>query len=216
MDDTIRRKLDDLTKDLRPETYSQGNILLHATDNPSGVFYLVDGGIRQYDITDGGDEVVVNVFKPGAFFPMTWAVNQTPNQYFFEAVTDSSVKTIPVQTMIDFLSSNPDVTFDLLRRLLSGASGMQRRMAHLMGGESFRRLIYELLVESRRFGEQQPDGSTVISTGQAELARRAGLTRETVNREIKKLKQSEHIKISGKKIIIKDIANLESHLGSNL
>ncbi|MCA1806643.1 MAG: Crp/Fnr family transcriptional regulator [Actinobacteria bacterium] len=216
MQQSAKKKLDDFTVDLPLKKYSRGQILLAAGDEPKAVFYLVSGQVRQYDISNQGDEVVVNVFKPATFFPMTWAINQTPNQFFFAADTDVELKLVHTKDVLLLLKSEPDITFDLLSRLLSGVGGLQRRMAHIMGGEGHRRVLYELLIACKRFGVTHDDGSVELSMTQAELAHQAGLSRETVNKELKKLKQSGNITTSNKKIIIDSITTIESLLGQEL
>lgn len=52
--------------------YAKGHIITHAGDDPEGVLHLTDGKVRQYDISARGDEIVVNVFQPPAFFPLSW------------------------------------------------------------------------------------------------------------------------------------------------
>lgn len=216
MDKKSIEKLDALTAHFRTDVYKQGHVLLHAESNPPGVYYLLEGQVKQYDITDSGQEIIVNIFKPFTFFPMTWALNNTYNQYFFEALTDIKIKTIPVADIKNLIASEPDVTLDLLKRLLTGVSGLQRRMAHLMAGEASSRVAYEIIIESKRFGALQKDGSTAIAVSQVELASRTGLSRETVNREIQKLTKAGQVHMTGKKLIVKDIRSLASELGSSL
>lgn len=216
LQEEVKNKLDALTADLSLKRYARGETLLSAGDDPGAVFYLIDGQVSQYDITDQGDEVVVNLYKSPSIFPMTWAINQTPNQFFFTAKTDVELKLVPVSDILSLLESEPDVVFDLLRRLLSGVNGLQRRMAHIMGGASHRRILYELVVSCKRFGFTHDDGSIELNMTQVQLAQQAGLTRETVNKELKKLKQSNQVVTSNRKIIIFDINDLESQLGQDL
>jgi CRP-like cAMP-binding protein len=172
--------------------------------------------VRQYDITSRGEEVVVNVFKPPAFFPMVWAINKIPNQYFFETSEPTEIKMAPANDVITFLKSNHDVTYDLLSRLYSGTESMQRRMAHLMGGSGRSRVLFELIVECKRFGKLQKNGSYVLEIHENELARRSGLSRETVNRELSKLKVVKLIGVTHKEISIKNLKQLKAELGDGL
>jgi len=196
--------------------YDRQQMLVYAADAPAGVFYIVEGQVRQYDISSQGDEIVVNVFKPGAFFPMAWAINASPNRYFYESSTAVTAHLAPAKDAVAFLKANPDVMFDLLSRVYSGTDGMQRRMAHLMGGTAETRVAFELLVECKRFGEQRPDGGCVISIHEEELARRAGLSRETVNRELSKLKQAGLLAVSHKNLLITNMPQLEAQLGDTV
>jgi len=216
MDKSVLAKVEAFFAQYPTKHFEKGHIVIHAHEEPAGVFYLVRGQVRQYDITVRGSEVVVNVFKPPAFFPMMWAVSRTPNRYFFEAITSVTVRLAPADAVVAFVQANNDVLFDLLSRVYSGVEGMQRRMAHLMGGTARTRVLFELLTECKRFGRLQPDGSWAIALHEEELARRAGLTRETVNRMLVDLKKQQLITIARKQIVVRNSTELEKELGEDL
>jgi hypothetical protein len=54
-------------------------------------------------------------------------------------------------------------------------------MSHILRGGSASRVVYELIVECERFGNKQVNGSYNLFMHEDELARRAGLSRETVS-----------------------------------
>src|SRR5690606_4775066 len=142
---------------------AKGSVIVHAGDDPKGVMYLIKGHVQQYDIAGNGEQIIVNIYKPSAFFPMSWAINKTPNQYFFEATSDLEYYLAPAEDAVHFLRNNPDVTFDLLARVYSGTDGLLRRMAHLMGGNARSRLLFELKVQTQRFGKPRGDGSILLN-----------------------------------------------------
>lgn len=216
MNQALSSKIDKFFSQFPLRKYDKDRIMVHAGDNPPGVFYLVSGQVRQYDITEQGNEVIVNVFKPPAFFPMNWAINQTANKYFFAADAAVSFRLAPADETVRFLKSNPDVAFNLLQRLYSGTDGVLRRMAHLMGGSAKTRLIYEIIIEARRFGKHQSDNSLLITLHEEELAARAGLSRETVSRELAKIRDLGLLDVSRHGIRLKSIDKLEAELGDNL
>lgn len=216
MNTRVARKIEEFFAKYPRRYFDKSQILIYAGDEPPGIFHLVTGQVRQYDITDRGEEVVVDVFKPPAFFPMTWEINKTPNQYFFETAMPTEIRMAPAGDVVAFLKANHDVTYDLLSRLYSDTDGMQRRMAYLMGGSGRSRVLFELIVECKRFGKQQKDGSYILTMHEDELARRSGLSRETINRELAKLKTMKLLDITHKEFIIKDLKRLEKELGSGL
>ncbi len=197
-------------------SFSKRQIIVRAEEMPNAVFYLVDGLVSQYDITTGGNEVVVNIFKPGAFFPMSSAINNSPNHYFFEASSAVSLHQAPAADAVQFLQDNPDVLFDLLSRVYRGMDGVLRRMAHLMGGDAKSRLIFELLNASYRFGEPRKDGARCITLKEGDLAKHSGLARETVSRQLQELKAAGLVDVTHEGIIVKNIADLEAVLGNAL
>jgi CRP-like cAMP-binding protein len=193
-------------------SYQNGHILIHAGDNPEGVLNIVSGKVKQYDLTNRGDEVILNVFKAPSFFPMSYAINRTPNEYFFEADSDVEIRQAPLDDIVDFLRNNPDVLYDLMGRVYLGVDGLLRRMAELMAGTARNRVIYELIIESARFGKKQDD-QFLIDLNESDIAARAGLTRETVNREMQKLKNNGLILIEKKRIIVVSLNVLKQSLG---
>lgn len=196
--------------------YSTHELLIRPDEPIDFISYIVEGRVSQYDITSSGNEIVVNVFKPGAFFPMSSAINHTANQYFFEASLSTTAHVAPASEVINFLQSNPDVLLDLLARVYRGVDGVLRRMAHLMGGSAHNRLIFELLNAANRFGEINPDGTTFIPLSEGTIAKHSGLARETVSRLLQKLKTDQFIEITHNGILIKNMFELESQLGKDV
>lgn len=197
-------------------TFTKRELLLHAEEPVDSVFYITDGRVNQYDVASNGNEIVVNIFKPGAFFPMSTVINDTTNHYFFEAAMPTTAHVVPKEDAIRFLQDNPDVLFDLLARVYRGVDGVLRRMAHLMGGGAESRLIFELVNASYRFGEQKTDGLIHISLSESDLAKHSGLARETVSRILQKLKAMELVEVSQSGIVIRNVKDLEAQLGTRL
>ncbi len=197
-------------------TFEKRQLLIRAETEIEYVFYIVEGRVSQYDITASGNEIAVNIFKPGAFFPMSSAINNTPNHYFFEASAKTVVHAVPAAEAVQFLKDNPEILFDLLARVYRGVDGILRRMTHLMGGDAKTRLLFELLNSAYRFGEQQQDGSMLIRLSEGDLARHSGLARETVNRNIQTLKTAGLLTITHDGIAIKDTKTLEQLLGTGV
>lgn len=189
---------------------------MRAGEDPDGVMHLQEGEVRQYDISKRGDEIVVNVYKPPAFFPMSWALNKTPNDYFFETASNVALRRAPAGAVVAFLEAAPDVTLDLLKRVYRGTDGLLRRQAHSLGGSATSRLVFELVLQTKRFGRQVKNGSFLLPLREAEIAARAGLSRETVSRSIKSLKTDGLLEVAQDGIIIRDIERLEATLGDDL
>lgn len=214
MDENALKGLDEFFSQYPIKQYHKGQILIYAREDPAGIFYLESGKVRKYDVGPNGDEVVLNVFTSKVFFPITWATNKTPNKYFFEAETPIEVRRAPVDAFVAYLEANPNIIYGLLKQAHSGMENAQRRVVFLMGGDTRSRLLFDLLIEGKRSGEMRDDGSCTINVGVADLAQRAGLSRETISRELAKIIQSEKIvSRDGRAIIIHDFHALEKELG---
>jgi CRP-like cAMP-binding protein len=211
---SIADKVDAYFSKYPKRSYPKGQILVFADESPECIFYIVKGRVRKYDVSHKGDEVVVNLFKPPAFFPMSWAINRTPNNYFYNTEMPTEVHVVPADDALQFLKDNPEVTLDLLSRIYRGMDGLLGRLVHLMSGSAKSRLLYELLIECRRFGNKNDDNSYTLDITEVDLAARSGLTRETISREMKQMKADGLVSINPKGIIVKDLKILEQKAGA--
>lgn len=210
MDEVVLEKINTFFVQFKHQVYKKGEILIRSDDTPSGVFYLKEGSVKKYAISKRGDELVVNIFKPVSFFPMSWAVNSSPNEYYYEALTDADVWRAPQHEVRQFIKNNPDVLYDLLQRVYKGTDGLLRRMTYLMSGDAYERLLIELIIHAKRFGKDIKPVELTIT--EKDLSVQAGLTRETVSREMKNLKEKKLIFMENHKIFLKDISKLEAEL----
>lgn len=216
MNSDVSQRINNFFQAYPQRTYKKGEIVTYAGANPPGVLYIEKGRIAQYDIANDGRKIVVNIFKSPAFFPMSWAINGTPNLYSYEADSASVVRCAPPEAAVGFLKENPPVTYDLLSRVYSGTDGLLRRLAHVLGGKASTLILFELIICCRRFGEQEKNQSYTLAITDQELASHTGLSRETVNRELQLLKQTGVVTLSYGKIHIPNLGVLEDTLGTRL
>lgn len=189
-----------------------GHILIHADDNPTGVYYLEQGAVRQYAISEKGDEVILNTFKAGAFFPMSWALVGIPNGYFFEVSETALIRFAPTDQVVEFLHTNPDVTLDLLKRMYSGLDAVLSRMTHLLSGTAYERVVNELVLHAKRHTKSSDAKNVVLALKEYELGMYCGLTKETVSREFKKLKVKNLVSVHTGGITVHDLRLLAKEL----
>lgn len=188
--------------------YKKGEVVLRAGDPPPGVLYLERGYVRQSFVAPNGDMLVLHVFKPGSFFPMTWIVNDTANRYYFEALTQAEIWRAPREDFRRFLSDKPAVRDDFLSRILSGVSGIMRRMEELVLESAYRKTVSLLLYYAKRFPDEQTKGRLVVPLTHKEVAAWIGTTRETASLQIEELKRKKLIHYDKRYIVIPDVAAL--------
>lgn len=190
---------------------TKGDMLMLPGQQPPGVSFLIEGVVEQYDITPEGNKIIVNIFRPPAFFPMSWAINDTPNDYFFAALSEVKLKRAPADAAVAFLQQNPDVAFDLLSRVYKGTDALLKRLLFAARGVASTRLTFELLIEAYRFGENFEDNKKLIRVKHGHLAERTGLARETVSRELHKLASDGFVTLTKKGIVV-DLDRLQQRL----
>ena len=197
-------------------SYPKGQILVFAGENPDHIYYLTKGKVRKYDVSYRGDEVAVNIFKPPSFFPMSWAINRTTNHYFYKTEEPTQLYVVPTSDAIKFIKNHPEILVELISILYAVINGLQGRIVQLMTGTAKTRLLYELIVECRRFGIIDKKGHYALATNEGDIAARSGLSRETVNREMRKLKDKNLVSVNKRVIIVHDLKAIEKALGNQV
>jgi len=76
---------------------------------------------------------------------MVWAINGTPNIYFFEALTPVEVGRAPREQVVNFIKDKPTVIFELMSELLEDYAETLTRVEHLVFSDAYRRVISVLL-----------------------------------------------------------------------
>lgn len=159
--------------------------------NPTHLFFLKSGFVRQSIVSPHGQIISVNVFKPGSFFPIILTMNHSPNKFIFEAVTLVEAARANYKDVEKFLKANPDVLYDLTRRLGMGLIHLTASIELLATNNAKNRILSALQLLSARYGTRVENKWMIaFPITHTEISRLVGLARETVTRELKKLAKS--------------------------
>ena len=86
------------------------------------------------------------------------------------------------------------------------------RLSMLMSGDAYSRLVTELIIYAKRFGKKLGERLYEIKVAEKDLATQTGMSRETISREIKILRDKGFITFGKNIMIIKDLNLLEEQL----
>jgi len=206
-------RFDDFYKQFQIRQYKKGETLIRADDDPQGIFCLTKGYIRQYTISNAGTELTLHILKPTSYFPMVWAINGTPNVYYFEALTPVEVGRAPRDQVVTFIKDKPDVIFELMSELLEDYAETLKRVEHLVFSDAYRRVISVLIYISKHFGQKDTRGIIVRHRfTQQDIATLVGIARETASVEMMKLEKKGLIKYIDHAMLFNNIKKLEREL----
>lgn len=193
--------------------YKKGETLIRADDDPQGIFCLTKGYVRQYTISPSGTELSLHILTPISYFPMVWAINGTPNVYFFEALTAVEVGRAPRDQVVKFIKDKPALLFALMSELLEDYAETLTRVEHLVFSDAYRRVISILIYIAKHFGQTHNKGIIVNHRfTHADIATLVGVARETASIELLKLEKRGLIKYIEHAILFEDLDKLSSEI----
>lgn len=216
MDSILQKVLDTFFQKYTRMKYKKGEIILRAEDAPQGVFYLKKGFVRQYMVAESGATLMLHIFKPNSFFPMTWALNDTPNTYYYEAMTTVELWRAPKEAVKEFLLEYPAIVYNLAQRLLRGIVGIRRRMEYLVMDNAYDKTLLLLLYLAQNLGEKV-EGNIVlpVPVTHREISAWIGTTRETASLQVETLKKRGIIRYRKRQLLIPSLRVLEKELARN-
>lgn len=213
MDPAAQKILEDFFNQFKSKLYKRSDLLISPEKDPQGLFLLKKGLVRMYSVTVNGEEITLNTYKPLSIFPMGWVLNDSKEEHYYEAIDEVEVAIAPKDKSLQFITKEHAILLDLVKRIYRGLDGYFTKMEYLMAGNARKRLLIELIITAKRFGKKV--GSKLLikhKITEENLASQSGLSRETVSRELTKLKMSKLISVKKGEITINNLEKLEDSI----
>lgn len=214
MPDSIDSKVLEFFSKYITVTAKKGETILRPDDPINFVFFVKSGVVRLYTISKDGNETTFNLLKPDSYFPMLSVITDIPNKYYYDGLTPTTVLKAPKNIFINFINNNPEVLFDLTKRILIGLNALLLSMENLTSGKAQNRVATMLTILTNRFGQKINNREILINLPltHQQIANLVGLTRETTSLEIEKLIKKQLIKYDKHKIIVLEPEKLEEDI----
>ena len=147
-----------------------------------------------FKIFENGKELTINIFKPGSYFPMLWAIGNISNDYYYQAITAVEVFRTPKEDLLTFLNHHPDELMSLTRRILSGLDKLIVNMQVLLNGDADKKISSILTYLARNLGEKKENTICIsVPLTHQDVANYSGVSRETTSLILKKMEINRQI-----------------------
>lgn len=192
--------------------------VIQTTDSEKTFNLVKKGYIKRYHILNTGAINIQVIYGPGDFFSVTQAykilfgkdINDGPEAYYYEAMTDTEIYSIEIESLLEHAQSTPRlyrdmlmITGDRLRSTLHGLENVGLR-------SSYNRVAHELHFLAEKFGEPSKIGGVRICAPltHQDLADILSVTRETVSICISDLRKAGLIK-TNRYIVVPNMKRLQ-------
>lgn len=208
MQPKVQRLLTLFFKNFELESFAQGKII-SSPDKNKGIFFLTKGTVKMASLSGGKNEITLNIYKPYSLFPMSLVFDQK-DKHLYRSLTEVEGYFVPPKDFEEFIKKNPEVLFDLLKRIYHGLDGFFMLLETQLSGDAYLKTLTHLIIHAKRFGKVGQDIVTFDwQLTHKELASQTGLARESVTKEMRKLQKKGLIGYSGKKLFVYSLPGLE-------
>lgn len=190
--------------------YKAGETVFLAGDPADRLYIVVSGTVRINILSPEGREILLNVMRPNDIFGEIALLDNRTRTASVVALTDCHFLSLARGPFLDLLNGNASLMAAIYIVLVDRI----RYMGRLLENFAFRPVegripfVLGLLADRhghRRGGELEID----LKISQSDLGALAHATRQTVNRELKRLERLGLIRLDGRKLVILDREGLD-------
>lgn len=180
---------------------------------PSGVFYIVEGLVKAYDITRYGEENLLIIRKEHELFPLIWAITGQERHVIYRALAPTTTLRVQRAELINFMRAHPGILAPLTDMAVEMYRLHSERIINLEYRTVRERVISFLLTMSHRFGVRTADGLLIDAPlRHQDIAASINASRETTSRELSSLERKGLLSSSSSRILLKDVDALHAYL----
>ncbi len=214
MDTMTLNKLFDHFSHHRLVSYKKGDIIYRPNDVIDHVSFIKSGYVRLYTVNKHGEEATLDVFKPVFYLTLLYAMTDTENRYYFEAVTPVELWKAPRNETLAFLRNDAEMLYNLMQSIMTGLKSTLMNLEVLISGDSYAKICGLLTSFALQYGEETENGIRIgQQTTHKLIGSLTGLTRETVTSQLDKITKAGLITNEHKHITILDFDRLKDAAG---
>ena len=189
--------------------YRKGEIIMKPGEKPGYIGFIKSGFVRMYTLSESGQEVTMQFFKPVFYFTMIYAYCKMENRFYMEAITPVEVYEAPVAETLEFFKKNYELARQVMDNVMKAFVDLVEQMGSMLSGNAYNRVAAMVLSLSNR--TEKGDGNyDKIDFGITHklIASLTGLTRETVTLQMLRLEKEKLIVNKSKKVEVVNKAEL--------
>lgn len=177
--------------------YGKGDIIYGPGKSSSSMYLAVAGTVGISQTTDDGNDVLLEVVRPGELFGESAFFDVPRRSERAAAIEKATLMTWAIADMEDLITRRPRLAVALLQVLAQRNAEFTRRIQSFATDSIERRLARSLLRFSERLGNPEDDGSVqMIPFTHEMLSRYVGTTREVITQCMNRFRRQGYVTYS--------------------
>ncbi|HEY5442485.1 MAG TPA: Crp/Fnr family transcriptional regulator [Candidatus Saccharimonadales bacterium] len=209
-------KLSQLFESGRHVMYHKDDVIVRPGDVPSGVYYVVSGGVKLYSLCLNGEPNILMTLCAGEIFPIAWAVSGVTRDIGFAALDTVAALRLSRSAFLQAVLSDNSLMNEAIQGLAHHFFTLTGEMDNLQYRSAREKVVYRLIFLASHFGEHDQGLTTITARITNDyIARSTNMTRETASRELSRLSRKQLIRVERGKIIIPDLLRLRNEISQH-
>ena len=175
-------------------TCSKGHLIYRAGSRPSHLFYVVKGKLKNFKITEDGNELITSVLKEGDFFGYNSLLEGSAYTDNVETLENAELKLIPKDEFLSLMFSGNETANQFIRLLTKNISEKEEQLVGLAYNSLRKRVADGVLYLHGKYTSNTGD-KTKFKISRQNLANVTGASKESVIRVISDFKREKLIDI---------------------
>ena len=197
----------------RKTLYKKGDYIIRPGETPPGIFYIVEGLVKAYDISRYGEENLLIVRKDHEVFPLIWGITGRERQVIYRALVPTTTRCVSREDFTDFIHGDLAALAPLLDMTIEMYRLHSERIINLEYRTVRERIISFLLTMAERFGEMTKGGLLIdVPLRHQDIASSINSSRETTSRELAIMQRRGMVSKSSSRFVITDPKALKTYL----
>lgn len=207
--DLTKQEMRALATRVSKKHLQRGELLFGEGDSCMGLFMVVTGEIRLFNLSPAGREQVLAVRGPGRSFGDPVVFDGGNYSASASALEDAEVLFISRTDFQNFCREHPEV----MLKVIAEVGSRVRRLVGIIQDLSFTTVRQRLIAMVLRLAQTSGTASTEevhveLTETHEELGAQLGTVRELVSRNLHQLQAEGFLEVNGRRIIIKDLTGL--------
>ena len=187
----------------RVERYPAGERIFEKDSVGSCMMLVLRGSVRTSSISIDGREIVFRMMQPGEVVGEIAALDGGNRSGDAFAMTDCELLVLQRRDFIPLLEKRPDICLMLINILCDRLRKTSEQVEDLLFRHAEARIAKALLQLSERFGRPGANGrARELHLSQAELGNIIGITRESVNKQLKHWERDGYVHVAKELILV--------------
>lgn len=189
-------------------TIKKGEHLFEEGENVNGIYCVKDGVCKLSKLSANGKDQIIKLVKPGELLGQRSMISDEPANLSAVALEDMQVCFIPKAEILGFFDTNNQFSMNVMKSICGDLKEADDHTVSMAQKPVKSRLAETLLYLETNFGKNS-DGSLHIQLSRDELGGMIGTATESCIRLLSDFKKLGLIELDGKKIVLKDLKELQ-------